>query len=68
MVYGKYFYVLIWPLCFREYSIVKTSKMSGQKRRIDVESGSSKKMRDDESNLRPGLKMNPHSGLPFSPR
>ena len=41
---------------------------SSQKRRLDVDTGSSKKHKDEDSGIRPGLKMNPHSGLPFSPR
>ena len=42
--------------------------MSSQKRRLDVDTGSSKKLKDEDLGVRPGLKMNPHSGLPFSPR
>ena len=61
---------------------------TGQKRRLDVDGGSSQVCldaiqlrvmhcllysalqvrKDDTHDLRPGLKMNPHSGLPFSPR
>ena len=31
-----------------------------------VDAGTAKKSKEEE--LRPGLKMNPHSGLPYSPR
>jgi HrpA-like RNA helicase len=43
---------------------------SDRKRRLDVDgSGSSKKHSSQhEDILRPGLRMNPHTGLPFSPR
>ena len=38
------------------------------KRRLDIDGGSTKKPREDEGGLKPGMKMNPHTGLPFSPR
>ena len=41
---------------------------SGQKRRLDVDGGGAKKSKEDNGGIVPGKKMNPHSGLPFSPR
>ena len=41
---------------------------AGQKRRLDVDGGATKKSKDDNMGITPGKKMNPHSGLPFSPR
>ena len=41
---------------------------SGQKRRLDVDGGGAKKSKEDNGGIIPGKKMNPHSGLPFSPR